>query len=419
MIVAGVIYLCQHGDEAVALLRRWSKPKQQQPTARPVAAVKQQLAKVVEVVAAPSVAAVETAVADGGVHLGQWLDTQKHLAMDWHRLKSIALWGMSGSGKTTFHYNLIYETTRRYSSEQLKTVFFDFKGGVSFSVFAKLGHNMLPFVQTVPDAGAALSLLQREMGKRSEMMKAATDRHVHIVDDVATYNKLEEVPLPIIVVFIDEVQDLTNEAATLAQLMDIAKKGRSFGVYLVTATQYPTAIPPELRGQMTTLICGKLRNERSYSDAAGILKEHWGEVIMKPGMFFFSNDDDWRIIRGPQHDKGLLARYALENSSSQQIEWPETVKRNAPDKPKNGRPPATLSIAELELYQESFSTSYAKENYGILRTKHERYKELFARLTPENCVDELLGAGFTQFEAEMFCQKVVSKKPKNGETGGQ
>ena len=155
--------------------------------------------------------------------------------------------GRTGGGKTVFLLDVLYGLASRYAPADLSLYLLDFKEGVSFTEFTPqaadptyIPHARVVGVESDREYGAAiLRELDAEMTRRSVVMK----RH-----GVAKYSELRRHErLPRIVCFIDEFQvlfagndKLAQEAASL--LENLARKGRSYGVHLVLASQTTSGI---------------------------------------------------------------------------------------------------------------------------------------------------------------------------------
>ncbi|MEO3821101.1 FtsK/SpoIIIE domain-containing protein [Plantactinospora sp. B24E8] len=156
--------------------------------------------------------------------------------------------GRTGSGKTVFLLNVLYGLAARYSPDELSLYLLDFKEGVSFSEFVPTGHDpsWIPHARAVGIESdreygvAVLRELRRELNRRASALK----RHgVTKLADLPRDGK----PVPRIVAVVDEFHVLfagndavAREAAAL--LEELARKGRSYGIHLVLASQSMTGI---------------------------------------------------------------------------------------------------------------------------------------------------------------------------------
>ncbi|MBW6438391.1 cell division protein FtsK [Actinoplanes hulinensis] len=159
------------------------------------------------------------------------------------------LGGRSGAGKTAFLINVLYGLGARYSPDELALYLLDFKEGVSFAEFVPtqrdrtwLPHARAVGVESDREYGlAVLRELDAEMGRRSLAYKRAGVSRFADLRAVAA-EEGRGGPLPRVLCVIDEFQVLLagNDpmaAEAVALLESLARKGRSYGIHLVLASQ--------------------------------------------------------------------------------------------------------------------------------------------------------------------------------------
>ncbi|GAA0815449.1 FtsK/SpoIIIE domain-containing protein [Spirilliplanes yamanashiensis] len=157
--------------------------------------------------------------------------------------------GRSGAGKTAFLINVLYGLGSRYSPGELALYLLDFKEGVSFTEFVPtprdrtwLPHARAVGVESDREYGlAVLRELEAEMTRRSVAYKRAG---VSKFADLRAAAAEEGRPhrLPRVLCVIDEFQVLLAgsdpmAAEAVALLESLARKGRSYGIHLVLASQ--------------------------------------------------------------------------------------------------------------------------------------------------------------------------------------
>lgn len=158
--------------------------------------------------------------------------------------------GRSGAGKTVFLLDVLAGLSVRYPPSELALYLLDFKEGVSFTEFTPTPHDptWIPHavavgVESDREYGlAVLRALRTEMNRRATAFKRAG------VTTLAALRAADpQALLPRVVTVIDEFQVLfagNDDTARQASeaLEDIARKGRSFGVHLVLASQTASGI---------------------------------------------------------------------------------------------------------------------------------------------------------------------------------
>ncbi|GAA2302732.1 FtsK/SpoIIIE domain-containing protein [Glycomyces scopariae] len=153
--------------------------------------------------------------------------------------------GRTGGGKTVFLLDVLYGLATRYSPDELELYLLDFKEGVSFTEFtpSPLDPSWIPHVRAVGVESdreygvAVLSALRAELTRRAGLMKRAGATRLARLRELRP-----DVRLPRIVAVVDEFHvlfagndRLAGEA--VAHLEELARKGRSYGVHLVLASQ--------------------------------------------------------------------------------------------------------------------------------------------------------------------------------------
>lgn len=147
--------------------------------------------------------------------------------------------GCSGSGKSNFLHVLIQNLAFYYAPNEVQLFLLDYKEGVEFNAYTNptiLEHARLVSVAGSVGFGVSfLSWLCKEMQERTNLFKQFN------VKDLSDYRKHGEMPRLIVV--IDEFQVLFSDNSTKGKesvdqsLNTLLKKGRSYGVHLILATQ--------------------------------------------------------------------------------------------------------------------------------------------------------------------------------------
>lgn len=195
--------------------------------------------------------------------------------------------GRSGSGKSNFLHVLIQNLAFYYAPDEVQLFLLDYKEGVEFNAYTDpiLEHARLVSVASSVGFGVSfLSWLCGEMEKRSELFKQFK------VKDLSDYRKHDKMPRLIVVV--DEFQVLFNSSsketgAVNRYLTDLLKKGRSYGVHLVLATQ--TMRGGEIDSSIKAQIANRIALPMDAEDSAKILDDDVACEIQKPEGIFNNN----------------------------------------------------------------------------------------------------------------------------------
>ncbi|GAA8771238.1 hypothetical protein oki674_09000 [Helicobacter pylori] len=181
--------------------------------------------------------------------------------------------GRSGSGKSNFLHVLIQNLAFYYAPNEVQLFLLDYKEGVEFNAYAKeriLEHARLVSVASSVGFGVSfLSWLDKEMKKRDELFKQFN------VKDLSAYRKHGEMPRLIVV--IDESQVLFSDSTIKEKerveryLNTILKKGRSYGVHLILATQ--TMCSSDINKSLMAQIANRIALPMDAEDSESILSD--------------------------------------------------------------------------------------------------------------------------------------------------
>ncbi|GAA7853517.1 hypothetical protein HpBT0303_02540 [Helicobacter pylori] len=197
--------------------------------------------------------------------------------------------GRSGSGKSNFLHVLIQDLAFYYAPNEVQLFLLDYKEGVEFNAYAKEGileHARLVSVASSVGFGVSfLSWLDKETKKRGELFKQFSN-----VKDLSDYRKHGEMPRLIVV--IDEFQVLFSDSSTKekerveAYLTTLLKKGRSYGVHLILATQ-------TMHGSGITSLMAQIANRialpMDVEDSESILSDDVACKLVRPEDIFNNN----------------------------------------------------------------------------------------------------------------------------------
>ena len=247
------------------------------------------------------------------VTLGDNLD-QRH---------NILITGAVGQGKSNLLKVIIHSLARRYSPEELELYLLDFKEGVTLYPLAAtpgspdfLPHARILGLESDRDFGlAVLRHIEAEFARRAKLFRPYGD-------SIASYRAaVPGAPMARIVLVIDEFHmlfdpnDKTAEAA--AQLLEgIARRGRSYGIHLVLASQTISGISALMTreggifAQFPLRLALKNAVQESFAvlgqgnDAAARLRAR-GQAVLNPD---YGQIDSNRMVTIAVADDAELAR---------------------------------------------------------------------------------------------------------------
>ncbi len=194
----------------------------------------------------------------------------------------------SGSGKSNFLHVLIQNLAFYYAPNEVQLFLLDYKERVEFNAYTDpvLEHARLVSVASSVGYGMSfLSWLCKEMQERAELFKQFN------VKDLSDYRKHGEMPRLIVVV--DEFQVLFSDNSTKEKesversLNTLLKKGRSYGVHLVLATQ--TMRGAEIDSSFKAQIANRIALPMDADDSAKILDDDVACELVRPEGIFNNN----------------------------------------------------------------------------------------------------------------------------------
>ncbi len=198
--------------------------------------------------------------------------------------------GRSGSGKSNFLHVLIQNLAFYYAPNEIQLFLLDYKEGVEFNAYADpaiLEHAKLVSVASSVGFGVSfLSWLEKETKKRGELFKQFSN-----VKDLSAYRKHGEMPKLIVV--IDEFQVLFSDSATKEKervetyLNTILKKGCSYGVHLILATQ--TMRDADINKSLMAQIANRIALPMDAEDSESILSDDVACELVRPEGIFNNN----------------------------------------------------------------------------------------------------------------------------------
>ncbi|OOC26295.1 ATP-binding protein [Helicobacter pylori] len=223
----------------------------------------------------------------------------------------------SGSGKSNFLHVLIQNLAFYYDPDEVQLFLLDYKEGVEFNAYTDpiLEHvRLVSVASSVPYGITFLKWLCDEIKKRAELFKQFN------VKDLSDYRKHDEMPRLIVV--IDEFQVLFSDNSTKGKesversLNTLLKKGRSYGVHLVLATQTMrgTDINPSFKAQIANRIALPMDAE----DSSSVLGDDAACELVRPEGIFNNNGGHQKyhtkmsIPKAPDDFKSFLTKIHAE-----------------------------------------------------------------------------------------------------------
>ena len=216
---------------------------------------------------------------------------------DLAQLPHLLVAGSTGSGKSVFLSSLLASLSM-LRPDNVEIVLIDVKG-LDFAPFAALPHLRQPPISSAETALEVLDeLYHHERAKRHEILAGAGAQNI-----LDYFTRLGETGLSQIVIVIDEFSNLLGgDKATGSQLEDTiqlyAEIMRSFGIYLVVATQRPSAdiVTGRIKANLPARCAFRLP---THSDSMTILGRKGAEQLLGKGDMLFYRDGAIDRLQAP------------------------------------------------------------------------------------------------------------------------
>jgi S-DNA-T family DNA segregation ATPase FtsK/SpoIIIE len=147
--------------------------------------------------------------------------------------------GTTGAGKSELLQTLVASLAANYPPARLSFLLIDYKGGAAFRRCVEFPH-VVGFVTDLDEhlVGRALTSLKAELRRREHVLAE------HEVPELIALERARPDAAPAsLVIVIDEFASLKREMPQfVAELIEIARIGRTLGVHLLLATQRPSGV---------------------------------------------------------------------------------------------------------------------------------------------------------------------------------
>ena len=202
--------------------------------------------------------------------------------------------GTTGSGKSVCINTIILSLLYKHSPDKCKFILIDPKM-LELSTYEGVPHLLCPVITEAKKAASVLGWVVKEMESRYRLM---TKEGVRNID---SYNSKHKLPMPYIVVVVDEMSDLMLVAGKEIEnyIQKLSQMARAAGIHIIMATQRPSVdvITGTIKANFPTRISFQVS---SKIDSRTILGEQGAEQLLGKGdMLFMSSANKIIRIHGP------------------------------------------------------------------------------------------------------------------------
>ena len=198
--------------------------------------------------------------------------------------------GTTGSGKSVCINTIILSLLFRHDPEKCKFILIDPKM-LELSAYEGLPHLLCPVITEAKKAASVLGWVVKEMESRYRLM---TKEGVRNIDG---YNSKHKLPMPYIVVVVDEMSDLMLVAGKEIEnyIQKLSQMARAAGIHIIMATQRPSVdvITGTIKANFPTRISFQVT---SKIDSRTILGEQGAEQLLGKGDMLYMSSAN-RILR--------------------------------------------------------------------------------------------------------------------------
>ncbi len=214
----------------------------------------------------------------------------KPIVGDLSSMPHLLIAGTTGSGKSVCINTIILSLLYRHTPDKCKFILIDPKM-LELSTYEGIPHLLCPVITEAKKAASVLGWVVKEMESRYRLM---TKESVRNIDG---YNSKHKLPMPYIVVVVDEMSDLMLVAGKEIEnyIQKLSQMARAAGIHIIMATQRPSVdvITGTIKANFPTRISFQVT---SKIDSRTILGEQGAEQLLGKGDMLYMSSAN-RIIR--------------------------------------------------------------------------------------------------------------------------
>jgi hypothetical protein len=252
----------------------------------------------------------------------QWYPTDRHAEAPWaagvtsdrkiewfsfEQQPHVLIAGSTQSGKSNHVNSMIATLVSMQSPDEVRLLLIDMKGGIEFSHWAGIGHELKPMIKSAEQVLPALEYLRVIMNERLEIFEKARAKNL------SSYNRRHPAAaVPRIIVFIDEMATLIGlgelSTAIHNELRVLTSQGRAVGIHLVICTQHSSVdvLPGWIKTNMVLRASGKMPSHQ----ASMVILDSINAALLPPiaGRMIFSIGRSEIIAQSPYISDEAIAR---------------------------------------------------------------------------------------------------------------
>jgi len=214
----------------------------------------------------------------------------KPIVGDLATMPHLLIAGTTGSGKSVCINTIILSLLYRHTPDKCKFILIDPKM-LELSTYEGIPHLLCPVITEAKKAASVLGWVVKEMESRYRLMTKEGVRNIE------GYNNKHKLPMPFIIVVVDEMSDLMLVASKEIEnyIQKLSQMARAAGIHIIMATQRPSVdvITGTIKANFPTRISFQVT---SKIDSRTILGEQGAEQLLGKGDMLYMSSAN-RIVR--------------------------------------------------------------------------------------------------------------------------
>ena len=209
---------------------------------------------------------------------------------DLYSMPHLLIAGTTGSGKSVCINTIILSLLYKHGPNKCKFILIDPKM-LELSTYEGIPHLLCPVITEAKRAASVLGWVVKEMESRYRLMTRVGVRNID------GYNSKHKLPMPYIVVIVDEMSDLMLVAGKEIEgyIQKLSQMARAAGIHIIMATQRPSVdvITGTIKANFPTRISFQVT---SKIDSRTILGEQGAEQLLGKGDMLYMSAAN-KIVR--------------------------------------------------------------------------------------------------------------------------
>lgn len=234
------------------------------------------------------------------------------ITADLKDLGKMTIIGSTGSGKSSFLHNMIYNLLNNVDQSKFQLALIDTRE-VEFSMYYLLKNLITPLGKDETSVKKLLNKCKDIINQRIEFFKKSNYKDI---DSFLEKTNLESneigIDFPRVVLMIDSLRGLIEFGKEYEELLDyIVEKGKDAGVYVVIGIQPFLNWHNYKKYVFPSRACGIVASEE---DSIFCIGKAGAEYLSKIGLFYyFYNNQEVKLLQAPFHSEKEIDYYLEKN----------------------------------------------------------------------------------------------------------